>query len=122
MEKRAEPRFDTEHRVYVTTLRGESEEFTAWVQNLSKGGMRLLVGRRIEPGVPLKVEWDDTLLLGDVCYCEKTDQGYAIGLQLEHSLKHTGELARLSRRLLEEAETAPHGQPQPAPIRKQPDL
>lgn len=82
--------------------------------------MRLLVDRSLAAGLPLQVEWDDILLLGDVCYCQPREQSYAIGLRLEHALLHTKELATFSRALLGAVEAPRNGQVQPAPVNKRP--
>ena len=102
MEKRAETRFDTDRAIRVTLLGTGVPAFPARVTNVSGTGMRLVVDRAVVHGVPIQAEWDETLLLGEVCYCERLPEGYAIGVQLEHALLHTGELARLSQMLLGE--------------------
>ena len=100
MDQRAEPRVETEKKVHVTILRGEPVMFPALVVNISEGGMRLLSDRPLEIGAPVGVEWDDSLMLGEVCYSEPAAGGYAIGLALEHCLRHTSEIAQLARRLM----------------------
>lgn len=107
MEKRAGPRFPVDKVVFVTPLDGGSAQFQARMQDLSGTGMRLLLPLPVSSGTLLKVEWDDTLLLGEVCYCDPADGGFAAGLELQHALLQTGELARLSRRLLHEGEPVP---------------
>lgn len=121
MEQRAEPRFDAEQIVRVTTLGEHSEEFLAQIVNVSGTGMRLLVDRLVPAGMPLKIEWNQILLLGDVCYCQPAERGFSIGLQLEHALLHTGELARLAEALLGEALPSPAAVSQPVPVRKPPN-
>jgi hypothetical protein len=121
MEKRGEPRFEAEQMVRATTLGEQSEEFPAQIANISGAGMRLLVDRPVPVGMTLKVEWDEILLLGEVCYCQSMEGGYAIGVELEHALLHTGEMARLARRLLGDADPAWNGDPQAAPVRRRPD-
>jgi hypothetical protein len=39
-----------------------------------------------------------------VSYCRPAGAGFAIGLEIEHALYHTEELARLARRILDDAE------------------
>jgi hypothetical protein len=121
MEKRGEPRFEVEQTVRATTLGQQSEDFLAQIENISGTGMRLLVERAVPVGTALKVEWDEILLLGEVCYCQAAKGGHAIGVELEHALLHTGEMARLARRLLGDADPARNGDPQAAPVRKRPD-
>lgn len=120
MEQRGESRFDVEQTVRVTALGDQSESFPAQVANLSGTGLRLLVPRLVPAGAALQVEWNEMLLLGEVCYCQPVDGGFAIGVELEHALLHTGELARLARKLLGEAGPSWNGRSQPAPVRKSP--
>ena len=121
MEQRGEPRFDVEQTVRLTTLGEKPEQVVAQIVNISGTGMRLLVDRMLAPGVALKVEWDEILLLGEVCYCQPEPEGYAIGLEMEHALLHTRDLARLAQQLLVgEADPIRNSLPQAAPVRKSP--
>jgi hypothetical protein len=121
MEKRREPRFETERAVRLNVLGDPCAEMTARIVNISGTGMRIMVDRPLALGVALQVEWDDMLLRGDVCYCQPMEDGHAIGLKLEQALLHTRELAKLSRALLAVAEAAQTGAPQSTPVRKQPE-
>jgi hypothetical protein len=64
--------------------------------------MAIEIDARVSIGAAVKVEWSDTLLLGEVCYCRPEGKGFAIGLRLEHAVYNTSELARLAKRLLDE--------------------
>jgi hypothetical protein len=121
MEQRGEPRIDAEQTVRVITLGEQSEELPARIANLSGTGLRLLVDRHIPAGVTLRIEWDQIPLLGEVCYCQSVDGGYAIGVELEHALLHTRDLARLARELLGDVDPSWNGHPQAAPVRKRRD-
>jgi hypothetical protein len=68
--------------------------------------MRLLLDRAIPQGAVLKVEWGDTLVLGEVCQCGPAGEQFLVGLKLEHSLLDTEQLARLARMLLEQTPKA----------------
>jgi len=107
MERRAGPRYEAGQSAQARLLDGGSDVFPVRIENVSGAGMRLLLDRPLALGALIKVEWDDVLLLGEVRYCEPAGTGYAAGLELEHALLHTGELARLSRRLLCEDEPVP---------------
>lgn len=121
MDQRGEPRIDVEQTVRVTTLGEQSQELSAQIANFSGTGMRLLVDRPFPAGVALRVEWDQTLLLGEVCYCQSVNGGYAIGVELEHALLHTNALSRLARELLGDVDPSWNGHPQTVRVRKQPD-
>ncbi len=108
MERRAEPRVPANQDALVTLLLDAgSPQFQARIQDISGTGMRLLLPQPVSPGALLKIEWDDALLLGEVCYCQPAEGGHAAGLELQHALLQTGELARLSRRLLSEDQPVP---------------
>jgi hypothetical protein len=65
--------------------------------------MGLLIASRVSVGAAVKVEWSNTLLLGEVIYCRPEGEGYAIGLELKHALYNTAELAELAKRILDDA-------------------
>jgi hypothetical protein len=103
MDLRSQLRLEADEPVHVTVL-GESEtKLLGRVTNYSAHGIGLVIEARVSIGAAVKVEWSDTLLLGEVCYCQPTQGGFAIGLELEHALYNTSELARLAKRLLDEA-------------------
>ena len=118
MEKRSQPRVEADQAVYVTMLGEEDQDgsktskadahFVARITNYSSRGMGLIIGGPVPMGAAVKVEWSNTLLLGEVCYCHRRADGFAIGLHLEHALYDTLELAALGRRLLQEAPEREH--------------
>jgi hypothetical protein len=103
MERRQYPRFEADQEVCVTVLTEPEQQHAARLMNISGSGMRLLAPRPLAAGTLLKVEWDNTLLLGEAVYSEPVGDGYAIGMKLEHFLADTEALARLAKRLLDEA-------------------
>jgi hypothetical protein len=103
MDLRSQLRLEIDEPVHVTVL-GECEtKLLGRITNYSDFGMGLLIDRDVPLGAAVKVEWSQTLLLGEVCYCRKEGEGFAIGLKLEHALYNTSELARLAKRLLDES-------------------
>jgi len=118
MELRREPRFETTQPVRLTVLGERQTELYGNVVNLSGTGMRLIVNGAIPQGAAVKLEFEERLLLGEVCYCEPMGGDYAVGLNLEHSLVHTQELARLAARLLGQTPQPPRT----AQVRKKPRI
>ena len=104
MERRAEARFDVDRPVRVTSLEHPADSWPAAVRNLSGRGMRLIVPQAIAAGVPIRVDADNIMFLGEVCYCHAEGSGYAIGLMVEHVLAGLDELERLNRSLFGEPE------------------
>ena len=102
MDSRSQPRLETNEPVHVTVL-GECDiKFLGRLTNCSERGIALLTDRPVPLACAVKVEWGHTLLLGEVRHCQAEGDGFAIGLELEHALYHTEELARLARRILQE--------------------
>jgi hypothetical protein len=102
MDLRSQLRWEINEPVHVTVL-GECEtKFLGRITNYSGRGIGLLADQAAPLGSALKLESGHTLLLGEVRYCHPEGDSFAIGLDLEHILFHTEELARLARRLLEE--------------------
>jgi hypothetical protein len=86
----------------ITVLGKEHRQLRGRAANGSGEGLRLILDEPVAPGSPLAVEWEDTEVMGEVCYCEQIEDGFAAGVRLEHALRHTGEIARLARKLLGE--------------------
>ena len=103
MDLRSQLRLEADEPVHVTVL-GECEtKLMGRITNYSSFGLGLTVDRRVPLGAAVKVEWSNTLLLGEVCHCRQEGDGFSIGLELEHALYNTAELARLAKRLLDES-------------------
>ncbi len=102
MDSRSEPRHETDQNIQVTVLGRSELKITGQIVNLSGKGARLMLGAPIPIGTAVKIEWNQTLLLGEVCYCRPEAGGFSAGVELEHALLNTTELARLGRVLLGE--------------------
>ncbi len=98
-ESRREARFEGDSPVQVSVLGEATAKLAGQLSNFSAGGLRLLVECPVPEGAAVKVEFGETLLLGEVRYCRPAEGGYAVGLELEHTLACTDELARLAREL-----------------------
>jgi hypothetical protein len=59
--------------------------------------MRLLVPCELLAGTTIKIETDNTLMLADVCYCNRVnDERFAIGVEVSQSLQLTAQLRKLA--------------------------
>ena len=103
MERRKEPRCEADQPVRVTVLGGSNKQVPGRILNWSGTGLGLEVSAPLPAGTLLEVEWQQTLLLAEVCYCQESPAGFVLGLKLEHCLLDTAELARLARALLGES-------------------
>ncbi len=106
MDHRQTPRFAVNQPVSLVVLTGQEHELTGHVVNISQSGLRLLVRQPVAAGAAVKVEYEDTLLLGEAVYCYPAGDQFAVGLALEQALYGTGELAILADRLLGECRNA----------------
>jgi hypothetical protein len=86
VDRRQEPRFLLAQPLRVTLLDPTHKELEASVIDVSAGGLCLHLPLRIPAGTPVKVETSDTLLLGDICYCTPTDDGFRAGLVVKHRM------------------------------------
>ncbi len=102
MERRSEPRYPADEPAKVTILGSEPCVISGRVVNLSGKGMRLMLEREAPVGAPVRVDVDGTILLGEVCYCARQGNSFCAGLELEHALTMSEELASLMRGLMEE--------------------
>jgi len=118
MEHRAENALRTEQIVARGTL-GEPRR-NSWRKSRTFGNGAAASGRPVRPGrhAAQDSQWNQILLLGDVCYCQPAERGFAIGLQLEHALLHTGELAPSRASAAGRGPALPNRRSQAAPVRK----
>jgi hypothetical protein len=72
------------------------------LKNLSGRGLRLITGCPIQLGTAVRIDVNDSVLLGEVCYCSSTTEGLVCGVQLEQALNSVGDLTRLVSRLMME--------------------
>lgn len=86
MDRRQEPRFETDQPAMVTLL-GEGR-FTrpGVIKNVSGRGMRVELDAPLPLNAAVRVDARDMMLLGEVCYCEPDGQAYALGIMLEQVL------------------------------------
>jgi hypothetical protein len=102
VNRRCEPRIEVSRPVQITVFQAPENRFSGYILNLSGKGMRLLSSVPIAVGALVSVKWDRTLVLGEVCYCYGLPDGkeFGVGVQLEHALRDTVEMARLAKKLL----------------------
>jgi hypothetical protein len=104
MERRREHRFVTDQPVELVLLGaqpGDDVSVPARLLNLSGRGLSLLCERQIPVGVPIRVNLNATVLLGELCHCTKADGGYLCGIRLEQALTSVGDLSQLMNAVIE---------------------
>lgn len=100
MDLRRELRLETDQQVTVTVLDETGTKLLGRIVNLSGRGLRLRLSRPIPTGAAVQVEGNDSLFLGEVCYCHPEAKGFAVGLQLDQALYQLREMASLSERIM----------------------
>lgn len=107
MERRRETRLRTNQEVMITVLGKHRTQMQGKNMDLSGCGMRVAVPDRVSPGDAVKVDMDDALLLGEVCYCRRHESGFILGIELDQALSGLADLKRLNDSLLDDAERLP---------------
>jgi len=102
MERRREPRIEAYQTVDLILLGNETEVIDARATQFSGRGLRLVLKQSLPVSAVVKVQGDDWLVLGEVCYCRKERSNFVVGLQLEHSLMGLQELEDLNRKFIGE--------------------
>lgn len=120
MERRRDVRVSLDQKVRVTVLGRRVLGTNDWqvdarAADLSGRGIRILAPARIASGDAVRIDLEDAMLLGEVCYCQPHNDGFMIGVQLDQALSNVGELARLPGRAdISRSPSAPRRQPSPA--------
>ncbi len=94
MEQRREPRFTTDQPVTVTVLGPCEQRHEAKVKNASGRGLALEMPEAVAPGTALKIELDDSVVLGEAVYCRREPESHLIGVELDQVLCGLTELGR----------------------------
>lgn len=104
MERRREPRFSVGQPVTIIALDADGShpdaKFPATLTEISQSGARLSTGRPLAIGSAVRVNLEDTALLGEVCHCSPAAGGYTIGIVVDQVLNHVQDLRRLMSALL----------------------
>lgn len=103
MEQRREPRFLAEQPVLVTVLGKHEIMEPARVRDASGRGLGLEMAIPVPTGAALKIEFEDSILLGEAMYCRDEKGSYFVGVELEQALCGLAELGRTLREFAEEA-------------------
>ena len=100
MERRREARIPTDLPVELTVLGDSESSGPAQAIEASGHGLQLVVHRPIPVNAAVKVEGEDWMMLGEVCYCRQEGIHYVVGLQIEQTLEGLKRLAELNENLL----------------------
>jgi hypothetical protein len=93
MERRREPRFATDQPVVVTLLDGREVRRRAQVTNVSAWGVGIEMRCPVARGALLRIEFGDSVALGEVVHCREVAGSYYLGVRLNQALKSVADLA-----------------------------
>jgi len=101
--RRREIRFEADQPVTVSNLEHRGVPLQGRLENFSANGIRLILYRKLDPGTMVKVEWGNTMLLGEIIYCNAEGSEFTVGLELEDALYGTDSLVALAETWAETA-------------------
>jgi hypothetical protein len=94
MNQRIEPRLEADQSVWITLFGEPDIRLHARVKNVSPRGIGLELEGPVAIGIPVKIELEDCLFLGEVIYCRQDEASFFVGVELEQALYGLTELAR----------------------------
>lgn len=94
MDQRREPRFAVNQLIAVTVLGENPRQETAQVKNASSRGLAIQIPGPVAPGTAVKIEIEDSLVLGEAVYCRPQPDGHLVGIELDQVLCGLTELGR----------------------------
>ena len=100
MERRREVRIRTDKPVEVTVLGSNEASSPAQAVEFSGHGLQLVLPQPLPVSAPVKVEGDDWMMLGEVCYCRQEGIHFVAGLKIDQTLENLTELDNLNKNLL----------------------
>ncbi len=78
----------------VTILGPLESRHTAVVKNASGRGLALQMPAPVSPGTALKIELEDSVILGEAVYCRTDPDSHLVGVELDQVLCGLTELGR----------------------------
>jgi hypothetical protein len=105
MNQRREPRVVADQAVVVTVFGDPETQQKARIRNISGRGLSIETTEAVPPGIAIKIELEDAILLGEVVYCKAGDGSFLLGVELDQVLCG---LTELSKKLQEFAADEPN--------------
>jgi len=94
MDQRRESRFRTDQPIVVTVLKQPEIRLDARVKNASGRGLGLITPVAVQPGSAIRIELDDSIMLGEAIYCRSDRDGHFVGIELDQVLVGLAELGK----------------------------
>jgi len=86
VDQRSAERHDLSGAALVSVVGTTGPVHPGQIRNLSKGGTQIWLQQPLPAFTLVRVEHDDSLLLGEVVYCRQEQSGWLLGLRIEHGL------------------------------------
>ena len=96
-EQRNEHRQRLDSSASLTLIGSPSQVLCCEIRNVSEGGTQLWLREPLQAFTLVKIEYDDSLLLGEVVYCQRDPSGWLVGVRVEHGLFGLAALAKVMR-------------------------
>lgn len=93
MNQRREPRFEANQSVWITLFGEPDIRLAAHIKNVSTRGIGVELQGPVAIGTAVKMELEDSLVLGEVIYCREDETSFYVGVELEQALCGLGDLA-----------------------------
>jgi len=113
VDRRREPRLAANQAALLTTLTEPCLKRSGTIVNVAGRGINVSLEQPLPVDVPVRIDLDDTLALGEVCYCEPTEGRYSVGIQVDQILNGLESLLRLNEALLGETPRNSSGENSP---------
>lgn len=82
----------------VSVLGTASQILHSEIRNVSEDGTQIRLDQPLRCASLVAIDYDDNRLLGEVVYCEKEQDGWLVGIRVEHALLGLATLASIGER------------------------
>jgi hypothetical protein len=84
-DRRTESRFRVDSPAIITTLLQPHSNATCRLIDVSKNGMRLATAEPFCVGDRVKIQFQDSLVLGEVLRCSAENKDFVLGISIENA-------------------------------------
>ncbi len=84
-------------------MSGGGRKVAAKIINLSGRGVSLAVDETIAMGEAVRIDLDDSLLLGEICYCRPESGSFVIGIEMSNVIPAMTDLRKLVAAIMQES-------------------
>lgn len=91
-------------QVRLTILGEQDQGLWAQLEDVSGRSALLRVASRVPLNTAVRIDLDDMLLLGEICYCSPERDDFRVGVVIDQTLTGINDILALSRSLMNEQE------------------